>query len=45
MTQSGWIKLDDTPFIPDDKSVAQLFKSEHIPIIKLPGTVSHVISY
>ncbi|CAF4222975.1 unnamed protein product, partial [Rotaria sordida] len=36
MTQFGWMKLDDKPFIPDDKDVAQLFKSELLPIIKLP---------
>jgi hypothetical protein len=39
MTQFGWIKLNDKPFIPDDKNVAQLFKSELLPIINLPGIV------
>ncbi|CAF4149131.1 unnamed protein product [Rotaria sordida] len=36
MTQFGWIKLDDKPYIPDDKNVAQLFESESLSIIKLP---------
>ncbi|UJR11943.1 hypothetical protein I4U23_016121 [Adineta vaga] len=36
MTRFGWIKMNDKPFIPDDKNVAQLFESEYLPIIKLP---------
>ncbi|CAF3937199.1 unnamed protein product, partial [Rotaria sordida] len=36
MTEFGWIKLDDEPYVPDDKIVAQLFESERLPIIKLP---------
>ncbi|CAF1346358.1 unnamed protein product [Rotaria sordida] len=36
MTQFGWIKLDDKPYIPDDKYVGQLFELESLPIIKLP---------
>ncbi|CAF4224734.1 unnamed protein product, partial [Rotaria sp. Silwood2] len=36
MTKCEWIKLDDEPYIPDDKIVAQLFELERLPIIKLP---------
>lgn len=37
MTKFGWIKLNDKPYIPDDKVVAQLFEAEKLPIIQLPG--------
>ena len=37
MTQFGWIKFDDKPYIPDNTNEAQLFESELLPIIKLPG--------
>ncbi|CAF5137791.1 unnamed protein product, partial [Rotaria sp. Silwood1] len=40
MTKYGWMKPDDELYVPDDKIVAQLFESERLPIIKLPGKVN-----